>query len=54
MSAINIDILVALFVIVNVVLLAVSLNLGKSQPTFSLDDLTPRAPDGPEESNTKS
>ncbi|MGI9463507.1 MAG: hypothetical protein ACR2OM_06185 [Aestuariivirgaceae bacterium] len=54
MSAINIDVIVALFVIANIVLLAVSLNLGKSQPTLSLDDLAPQVPDSPENTATKS
>lgn len=39
MSIVNIDLIVAGFVIINVILLAASLKLGRSQSTPSLDDL---------------
>jgi len=39
MSFIDMDTIVAAFVIINVILLAVSLKLGRSQSTPSLDDL---------------
>ena len=39
MSFIDIDMIVAAFVIINVILLAASLKLGRSQSTPSLDDL---------------
>ncbi len=39
MSFIDLDMIVAAFVIINVILLAASLKLGRSQSTPSLDDL---------------
>ncbi len=45
MSFISIEFIVAAIVIVNIILLAASLRLGKSQPKLSLEDLLSQIPE---------
>ncbi len=53
MSFISIEFIVAAIVIVNVILLAASLRLGKSQPKLSLEDLLSKIPERADTSKDK-
>ncbi len=53
MNFISIEFIVAAIVIVNVILLAASLRLGKSQPKLSLEDLLSKIPERADTSKDK-